>query len=172
MDEERKTRPLHAGIQARSGTACGIGPEHCGGSPQSGRGRADASELGKGKAGGEIEGGQRQGGKPCIYIFPSKAAQRNIRRRIKYFTKRRAAITPAEFVEQVNQTVRGWVNYFRHTNASDAFRRLQRFINIRFRRFLNFRSKGRGFGWKKYPNAALYARGIIYIGSRVVEYQR
>jgi hypothetical protein len=81
-------------------------------------------------------------------------------------------MTPVEFVEQVNQTVRGWANYFRHTNASEAFRRLQRFINIRFRRYLNFRSKGRGFGWKKYPNAALYARGIIYIGSRVVEYQR
>lgn len=109
-------------------------------------------------------------GKQCIYIFPSKAAQRNIRRRIKHFTKRRAPITPAEFVEQVNQTVRGWVNYFRHANASEAFRRLQRFINIRFRRYLNYRSKGRGFGWRKYPNAALYARGIIYIGSRVVEY--
>src|SRR5499427_557768 len=109
-------------------------------------------------------------GKPCIYIFPSKAAQRNIRRRIKYFTKRRSPIAPAEFVEQVNQAVRGWVNYFRHTNASNAFRSLQRFINIRFRRYLNYRHKGRGFGWKKYPNAALYARGIIYIGSGVIEY--
>ena len=38
-------------------------------------------------------------GKPSIYI-PSKAAQRNIRRRIKYFTKRRSPIAPAEFVEQ------------------------------------------------------------------------
>jgi group II intron reverse transcriptase/maturase len=111
-------------------------------------------------------------GKWSIYIFPSKVAQRNIRRRIKYFTKRRAPMTPVEFVEQVNQTVRGWVNYFRHTNASQAFRGLQRFINTRFRRFLNFRSKGRGFGWRKYPNAALYARGIIYIGSRVIEYPR
>jgi hypothetical protein len=111
-------------------------------------------------------------GKLGIYIFPSKGSQRNIRRRIKYFTKRRAAITPAEFVKQVNQTVLGWVNYFRHTNASEAFRRLQRFINIRFRRFLNFRSKGRGFGWKKYPNAALYARGMIYIGSGVIKYPR
>lgn len=111
-------------------------------------------------------------GKWSIYIFPSKVAQRNIRRRIKYFTKRRAPKTSAEFVEQVNRTVRGWVNYFRHTNASQAFRGLQRFINTRFRRFLNFRSKGRGFGWKKYPNAALYARGIIYIGSGVIEYPR
>ena len=46
-------------------------------------------------------------GKGSIYIFPSKTAQRNIRRRIKYFTKRRAPIAPAEFVEQVKQTVRG-----------------------------------------------------------------
>jgi hypothetical protein len=46
-------------------------------------------------------------GKWSIYIFPSKASQRNIRRRIKYFTKRRAPMTPAEFVEQVNRTVRG-----------------------------------------------------------------
>jgi len=111
-------------------------------------------------------------GKPNIYIFPCKAAQRNIRRRIKYFTKRRSPIAPAEFVEQVNQTVRGWVNYFRHTNASQAFRSLQRFINTRFRRYLNYRSKGRGFGWKKYPNAALYSRGMIHIGSGVIRYER
>src|SRR5215510_5768652 len=82
-------------------------------------------------------------GKMAIYIFPSKAAQRNIRRRIKYFTQRRAPITPAEFVERVNQVVRGWVNYYRHTNASQAFRALQRFINVRFRRYLTCRSKGR-----------------------------
>ena len=111
-------------------------------------------------------------GRWSIYIFPSTTAQRNIRRRIKYFTKRRAPIAPAEFVEQVNQVVRGWVNYYRHTNASKAFRSLQRFINIRFRRYLTYLHKGRGFGWKKYPNAALYARGLIYIGSGVIEYAR
>lgn len=111
-------------------------------------------------------------GKPCIYTLPSKASQCKIRRQIKNFTKRRAPIQPAEFVKQVNQTVRGWVGYYRHTNASDAFRNLQRFINTRFRRYLNYRSKGRGFGWKKYPNATLYARGMIYIGSGVIEYDR
>jgi len=48
---------------------------------------------------------------------------------------------------------------------------LQRFINTRFRRYLNYRSKGRGFGWKKYPNATLYTLGIIYIGSGVIRYE-
>ena len=89
---------------------------------------------------------------------------------LKFFTKRRAPVPPDEFVGAINQTVAGWVNYFAHTNASEAFRTLQRFINIRFRRYLTFRSKGRGFGWKKYPNKRLYAMGIIYIGSGRIRY--
>ena len=85
-------------------------------------------------------------GKPCIYTLPSKTSQRKIRRQIKSFTKRRAPIQPVEFVKQMNQTVRGWVNYYRHTNASDAFRNLQRFINIRFRRYLNYAVKAEASG--------------------------
>ena len=50
-----------------------------------------------------------------LYIFPSKTAQRNIRRRIKYFTKRRAPIPPAEFVEQVNQAAE-------HSGANFGYR--------------------------------------------------
>jgi RNA-directed DNA polymerase len=111
-------------------------------------------------------------GKPGIYIVPSKASQRSIRRRIKYFTKRRAPVKPAEFVRQINQEVRGWVNYYRHTNASQAFRGLQRFINTRVRRYLTYRSKGRGFGWKRFPNRRLYAMGLIYVGSGLIRYER
>jgi group II intron reverse transcriptase/maturase len=111
-------------------------------------------------------------GKWTIYIFPSKASQRNVRRRIKFFTKRRAPMSPDEFVQRINHTVRGWANYYRHTNASEAFRRLQRFINTRFRRDLTHRSKGRGFGWRKFPNKVLYAKGIIYIGSRYLRREK
>jgi RNA-directed DNA polymerase len=111
-------------------------------------------------------------GKKVIYIFPSKESQRSIRRRIKYFTSRRAPVSPDQFVAQINEAVRGWVNYYRHTNASDAFRGLQRFINIRFRRYLTFRSKGRGFGWRRFPNKKLYAMGIIYIGSGLIRYEK
>ena len=111
-------------------------------------------------------------GKWTMYIFPSKDSQRSIRRRIKYFTKRRSPVPPDEFVRQINQAVRGWVNYYTHTNASEAFRALQRFINTRFRRYLTFRSKRRGFGWKRYPNKRLYAKGIIYIGSRRIRYEQ
>lgn len=111
-------------------------------------------------------------GKYGIYVFPSKKSECNIRHQIKAVTKRRAPISPDEFVLLINQKVLGWANYYRHTNASNAFRRLQRFINIRFRRYLNYRSKCRGFGWKEFPNKKLYAMGIIYIGSGFIRYER
>ncbi len=109
-------------------------------------------------------------GKPAIYLFPAKSAQQTIRNKLKYLTSRRAPISPQEFVAQVNPLMTGWVNYFRHTNASQAFRGLQRFVNIRFRRYLTQRSKGRGFGWQRYPNRKLYAMGLAYIGSGQLEY--
>jgi len=109
-------------------------------------------------------------GKNTIYLFPAKSAQQTIRNKLKYLTSRRAPISPQEFVDKVNPLMTGWVNYFRHTNASQAFRGLQRFVNIRFRRYLTQRSKGRGFGWKRYPNRKLYAMGLAYIGSGKLEY--
>lgn len=109
-------------------------------------------------------------GRKTIYTFPAKHAQQAIRNRLKFLTSRRAPVSPKEYVDLVEPVVMGWVNYFRHTNASDAFRGLQRFINIRFRRYLTHRSRGRGFGWNKFPNGKLYAMGIVYIGSGMIEY--
>ena len=61
-------------------------------------------------------------GKRHIDIFPSQAGQRSIRRRIKSFTTRRAPVPPEAFVRPSNEAVEGWVNYSRHTKASQAFR--------------------------------------------------
>jgi hypothetical protein len=61
-------------------------------------------------------------------------------------------------------------------NETNEVRQLQRTLyykakqDTRFRRYLTYRSKGRGFGWKKYPNKRLYAMGIIYIGSGLIRY--
>jgi hypothetical protein len=109
-------------------------------------------------------------GKHTIYIFPAQSAQQRIRSRLQDLTSRRAPMSPQEFVGMVNPLVTGWVNDFRHTNASQAFRGLPRFVNIRFRRYLTQRSKGRGFGWKRFANSKLYARGLVYIGSGMLEY--
>lgn len=110
--------------------------------------------------------------KNIIYIFPTKRAQQVIRHKIKRVTSRRAPIKPKEFTNIINAKVRGWVNYYRHTNASLAFRRLQQFIDNRFRRYLIQRSKGRGFGWKQYSADKLSALGLISIRSGMLEYPK
>jgi hypothetical protein len=109
-------------------------------------------------------------GENTIDIFPAKSTQQKIRNRLKDLTSRRAPISPKAFVEMVNPMGTGWVNYVRHTNASQAFRGLQRFVNIRFRRYSPQRSKGRGFGWQRFPNSTLYAMGLVYIGSGMLAY--
>jgi hypothetical protein len=73
-------------------------------------------------------------GKNVIYIAPSRSSKKNIRCRIRGITQRRAPIKPDEFIRNMNLVVRGWANYYRHTNAAQALRRLQEFINNRTRR--------------------------------------
>jgi len=77
-------------------------------------------------------------------------------------------MAPQACVPPVHQVVRGGGNYARHTTASQALRALQRCIKVGLRRSLPCRRKGRGFGWKRSPKRALYAKGIISRGSRVI----
>ena len=79
------------------------------------------------------------------------------------------AAQPASIRGQVHPLVTGGGNYFRHTNASQAFRGLQRFVKIRFRRYLTQRKEGRGFGGQRFPNRTLYAMGLAHIGSGKLE---
>lgn len=109
-------------------------------------------------------------GRRTFYIFPAKESQKRIRANIRNFTHRRAPIEPKEMFRRVNDTVRGWTNYYQHTNGSQAFRNLQRFINLRMRRYLSHRHHQRGPGYRRYPNAMLYQMGLIYIGSGRVRY--
>jgi RNA-directed DNA polymerase len=108
-------------------------------------------------------------GKNTIDLFPATSAQQKIRNQLKDLTSRRAPISPQAFVAQGNPVMTGWVNDFRHTNASQAFRGWQRVVNSRVRRYLPQRSQGRGFGWQRDPNGQRYAMGLAYIGSGKLE---
>ena len=118
--------------------------------------------------------GQRtspRSGTQALDRFPAKSAQQHRRHRLTYVTSRRAPMSPKAFVERGNPMGMGWVNAFRHTNASQAFRGLQRFGNSRFRRDLTQRSPGRGFGWKRVPNRKRSAMGLASIGSGLLTYR-
>ena len=94
-------------------------------------------------------------GTNTIDLVPANSAQQQIRNTRQYLTSRRAPISPPAVMAKGNPGMTGWVNDCRHTNASQAFRGLQRFVNLRFRRYLPPSSQGRGVGWKRSPNRKL-----------------
>jgi RNA-directed DNA polymerase len=108
-------------------------------------------------------------GQHPIAMFPAQSAQPKMRNRLQSITSRRAPLRPKACVELVHPMGTGWVHSFRHTNASQAFRGLQRFVTIGFRRSLTQRRKGRGVGWQRFPDSTLEALGLVSIGSGLLE---
>ena len=59
-------------------------------------------------------------------------------------------------VAKVNVIVRGWVNYFRVGNSSQAFLKVKYQVERKVRRFAAKKSKRMGFGWKRWSSAIVY----------------
>jgi len=105
------------------------------------------------------------------YVFPTPKSLNNIREKIRKVTNYRAPITPEVIVEKVNPLLRGWANYYVHTNASEAFGTAQKFVNKRIRRFLRRRKHKKGMGYRQYPDEFLYGRlGLLKINSGFLHY--
>lgn len=100
----------------------------------------------------------RYRGRYYAYIFPARKSEIRLRKKVRSKTSMRAPILPEEFVTQLNQIVRGWAEYYRHTNASKSFHTAQRFINRRVRSYLMQRGKRRGRGYRQYSDDYLYQK--------------
>jgi RNA-directed DNA polymerase len=59
-------------------------------------------------------------------------------------------------VAQVNPILRGWVNYFRVGNSSQAFNKVQYHVERKVRRFAAKQRKRTGFGWKRWSSDIVY----------------
>lgn len=73
----------------------------------------------------------------------------------------------------INSKLRGWANYYRHTNASRFFQKVQRGTEQVIRKYLRRRRQRSGYGYREYPSEYLYKRlglydvrktGITYVG--------
>ncbi len=62
-------------------------------------------------------------------------------------------------VAQVNPILRGWVNYFRVGNSSQAFDKVKYHVERKVRRFAAKQRKRTGFGWKRWSSDVVY--GIV-----------
>jgi group II intron reverse transcriptase/maturase len=110
----------------------------------------------------------RNRGRYFAYYFPSHKAEVRLREKLRQKTAQRAPIPPSEFVARINETVRGWAEYYRHTNAARIFHRVQGFVDLRVRGYLCRRGKIRiGKGYQRYPSDYLYNKlGLINITAK------
>jgi group II intron reverse transcriptase/maturase len=83
-------------------------------------------------------------GKRFPFIRPSKKALQRIRTEIKHHTSRRNYRLPTEIiVNMLNESVRGWTNYFYYRHCSKSFSKLNHYLQRRM--FIYLRRKHK---WK------------------------
>lgn len=79
-------------------------------------------------------------GKRFPFIRPSKKSLQRIRQEIKHHTSRRNYRLPAEtVVKMLNESVRGWSNYFYYRHCSKSFSKLNHYLQRRM--FIYLRRK-------------------------------
>lgn len=99
---------------------------------------------------------QRRKGR-VILFFPTPRSVQRAREKVRERLGRPQLSEPVEeVVRGVNRFLRGWSAYFRHSNASRAFKSVQWHVNERLRRFLQRRRQKRGQGFHRWTDAYLY----------------
>ena len=104
----------------------------------------------------QIKTGPRSG-KRFPLIVPSKKAIRRIKKEIKDLTCRTNLALPKEVViVKLNETIRGWANYFYYGNCSKSFTHVKNYAEERVRMYMRRKHRLRGRGYSRYPNEYLY----------------
>lgn len=121
-----------------------------------------------------LRGYSRKKRKEATYIIPAHGSRKRVWEKIRWYTdKRRFQNLPIEWmVKKLNPILLGWTEYFRHTNSSRVFQKLQSYTNERIRKALRYRSKKKGIGrYRGLPNSILYKRyKLACVGMGRIEY--
>jgi RNA-directed DNA polymerase len=94
-----------------------------------------------------------------------KESRTAFRDRIRMRTKRTRGDSLAKIIAELNPTLRGWFNYFKHTHPG-TFKRMDAFVRRRLRAILRKQEKRPGLGrWRddhqRWPNTFFAAQGLF-----------
>jgi group II intron reverse transcriptase/maturase len=107
-----------------------------------------------------IKSGVRHG---ALYAQPSEKARQRFKEKIRSLSLRRAPVSTAQLIRDINPVIRGWGMYFRRAHVRRLFNQLDRWV---VRRIWSHRFKRwRNAGWKAYPTRRL--RGELGLQSLV-----
>ena len=96
--------------------------------------------------------------------WPRKKSLKQLRAILRQKTRRTDGRSLSVIIDDLNRTLRGWFEYYKHSNRW-TFPRLDSWIRMRLRSILRRRAgrkgRGRGFDHQRYPNAYFRDAGLF-----------
>jgi len=101
-----------------------------------------------------------------LYAYPRDGSIERFKEQIRHLTCRRAPVTTAELIGNINPVIRGWGNHYKKAHIRKLFHQLDGWI---VRRIWSHRyKKWRCTGWKTLPTAKLYGEfGLVNLVSLI-----
>jgi len=99
----------------------------------------------------KIRSGARGGD---LYAYPRQKSIERFKDQIRQRTRRRAPLTTAQLIVEINPVIRGWGNYYKRAHVRGIFHQLDGWVERRLwsHRFKKWRCRG----WQQLPHAKLY----------------
>lgn len=102
------------------------------------------------------------------YRWPSRKSLSNFKDRIRHLTQRSPGHSFSIVIAQLNQTLRGWFEYFKHSHRT-TFPRIDSWIRMRLRSILRKHQGGKGVGKGlshfRWPNSFFHHLGLFSLVS-------
>jgi RNA-directed DNA polymerase len=102
------------------------------------------------------------------YKWPRQKSLKKLKDAIRAKTKRTNGLSLGAIIADVNRTLQGWFEYFKHSHWT-AFPDLDRWIRMRLRSLLRKRSKrkgrARGLDYIRWPNAYFAEQGLFNLAA-------
>jgi group II intron reverse transcriptase/maturase len=111
----------------------------------------------------KIKSGQKAG---ALYAIPREKSVRRFKDQVRRLTRRRAPVTTAELIQQINPVLRGWGEHYKRAHVRRLFHQLDRWIVRRIwsHRYRRWRCRG----WRWLPEGKLYGEyGLVHLISLV-----
>lgn len=105
----------------------------------------------------KIKSGTKVG---ALYAIPREKSIRHFKDQIRQLTRRKAPVTTAELIQQINPVLRGWGEYYKRAHVRGLFNRLNRWVVQRLwaHRYRHWRC----CGWRTLPKSKLYGEyGLV-----------
>jgi len=102
------------------------------------------------------------------YHWPRKKSLRTFKGRVRSLTKRTNGWSLEQIISDVNRSLVGWFEYFKHSHKT-TFGRLDGWIRMRLRSILRKRcgrrGRGRGLDHQRWPNAFFAEHGLFSLSA-------